>query len=126
MWKLSVKENICCQELDTVKNKSLEAVTVEELQAESGCMSSIQDLRQCASMHGFSRLLGSSSYEGPNHKKHRHIAYRQLVRWCWGAFGKNIRVPLLSCAENYILAHFPEPNQLEEDMIFSRFAYADE
>lgn len=23
-------------------------------------------------------------YEGPEHKLNRHIAYRQLVRWCWG------------------------------------------
>ena len=26
----------------------------------------------------------SQSYEGPQHKLNRHVAYRQLVRWCWG------------------------------------------
>ena len=55
---------------------------------------------------------GSSAYEGPQHTKHLHIAWRQLVRWCWGALGKNIGVPLPSCAVNCMRAHFPEPNQL--------------
>ena len=32
MWR--EKENICCQEVDVVKNKNLEAVTEEQLQAE--------------------------------------------------------------------------------------------
>ena len=68
---------------------------------------------------------GSSAYEGPKHKKNYHIAYRQLVRWFWGALGKNIRVPLPSCAVNCIRAHFPKPNQLEEDMILSGFTFAE-
>ena len=36
MWK--EKENIFCQEVDVVKNKNLEDVTVEKLQAESRCI----------------------------------------------------------------------------------------
>ena len=32
------EENICCQEVDAVKNKNLEAVTMEELQAEPRCI----------------------------------------------------------------------------------------
>ena len=38
------------------------------------------------------------SYEGPEHKQFRHIAYRQLARWCWGYLGKEVRVVLPSCA----------------------------
>ena len=34
----------------------------------------------------------------PEHKKNRHVPYRQLVRRCWGVLGKEIRVPLPSCA----------------------------
>ena len=55
MWREG--ENICCQEVDAIKNKNLEAVTVEELETER----SIQDLRQCASMYGFCRQLGYST-----------------------------------------------------------------
>ena len=51
---------------------------------------------------------------------------RQLVRRFWGTLGKNMRVPLPSCAVNYICAHFLEPSQLEEDMVFTGFTYADE
>jgi len=124
------EKNICCQEVDTVKNKSLEAVTVEELQAEPGCIVQHRGFEAVCLLNvwvlQYKQQYGSIAYEGPKHKKHRYIAYRQLVRWCWGALGKNIPVPLLSCAENCILAHFPEPNQMEEDMTFSGFPYADE
>ena len=73
----------------------------------------------------YKQQYGSSAYEGPEHKKNCHIAYRQLVRWCWATLGKNIWVPLPSCAVNCIRAHFPEPNQPEEDMVFTGFTYAD-
>ena len=36
MWK--EKENIFCQEVDVVKNKNLEDVTVEKLHAEARCI----------------------------------------------------------------------------------------
>ena len=74
----------------------------------------------------YKQQYGSSAYEGPEHKKNLHIAYRQLVRQCQGTLGKNIRIFLPSCAVNCIRAHFPEPNQLEEDMVFTGFTYADE
>ena len=62
----------------------------------------------------------SRSYEGPQHKLNRHMAYRQLVRWCWGILGKEIRVPLPSCAVCCIRAHFPPPG-LEDDFQFEGF-----
>lgn len=37
----------------------------------------------------------------------RYIAYRQLVRWCWGYLGRDIRVVLPSCATNAIRRAFP-------------------
>ena len=36
MWR--EKENIFCREVDMVKNKNLEDVTVEQLQAEARCI----------------------------------------------------------------------------------------
>lgn len=35
------------------------------------------------------------------------MAYRQLVRWCWGFLGRAVRVPLPSCAVTRIRAAFP-------------------
>ena len=61
-------------------------------------------------------------YDGPQHKLSRHIAYRQLVRWCWGVLGKEIRVSLPSCAVCCIRAHFPPPG-LEDDFQFEGFHF---
>ena len=47
----------------------------------------------------------SECYDGPEHKLNRHIAYRQLVRWCWSIIGKEIRVVLPSRAVSCIRAH---------------------
>ena len=88
MWR--EEENICCQEVDAVKNKNLEAVTVEELQAEPGCIVQHPGFEAvCLNVWAlqtawlqYKQQYGSSAYEGPEHKKNRHIAYRQLVRWC--------------------------------------------
>ena len=65
------------------------------------------------------------SYEGPEHKQYRHVAYRQLARWCWGFLGKDVRVVLPSCAVMCIRQHYPPPGP-EDDFIFEGFHYADE
>ena len=67
----------------------------------------------------------TNSYEGPEHKQFRHIAYRQLARWCWGYLGKEVRVVLPSCAVMCIRAHFPPPGH-EENFVFEGFHYADD
>ena len=36
-------------------------------------------------------------YDGPTHKKYRHVSYRQYVRWTHGYVGKQIRVVTPSC-----------------------------
>ena len=60
-------------------------------------------------------------FEGPEHKKNRHIAYRQLARWCWGFLGRQVRVVLPSCAVSCIRAHFPPPGN-EDDFVFAGFS----
>ena len=64
------------------------------------------------------------AYEGPLHKKYKHIAYRQYVRWIHGYVGKQIRVVLPSCAVSCIRAHFPSPGD-EEHFNFVGFKYPD-
>ena len=64
-------------------------------------------------------------YDGPEDKLYRHIAYRQLARWCWGIVGKEIRVVLPSCAVMCIRERFP-PLGPSEDFQFEGFHYADE
>ena len=74
----------------------------------------------------YKQQYGASANEGSDDKKTRHIAYRQLVRWCWGFLGKDIRVPLPSCAVNCIRAHFQEPERLDDEVEYTGFHYADE
>ena len=65
------------------------------------------------------------SFDGPEDKLYRHIAYRQLTRWCWGILGKEIRVVLPSCAVMCIRNFYPPPGS-EEEFVFAGFKYADE
>ena len=52
-------------------------------------------------------------------RKNKHIVCRRSVRWWWGSFGKDIRVPLPSCTVNCIRAE-----RLECE--YKGFHYADE
>ena len=61
-------------------------------------------------------------YNGPQHKKYRHITYCQYVRWVHGHIGKDIRVVIPSCAVSCIRAHFPPPGN-EENSQFTGFRY---
>ena len=82
------EESICCQEVDAVRNKILEDVMEEQLQAEPRCIVQHPGFEavclnvwvlQTAWLQ-YKQQYGSSAYEGPEHKKNFHIAYRQLVR----------------------------------------------
>jgi len=65
-----------------------------------------------------------NGYEGPTHKKYRHIAYSQCVKWTCGCFGKQIRVVIPSCAVSCIREHFPPPGD-EKHFEFVGFLYPD-
>ena len=67
----------------------------------------------------------TDAVEGPEHKINRHVAYRQLVWWCWGVIGKDICVVLPSCAVSCIRAHIPPPSQ-EDDFVFVGLHFPDE
>lgn len=41
-------------------------------------------------------------------RKYRYVAYRQLVRWCWGWLGKDIRVQTPACAHGRIMDEYPD------------------
>ncbi|XP_067026011.1 uncharacterized protein [Acropora muricata] len=128
----SINECVCCQEID----KMVETCQSIVSDGDSDCPP------QCITQHpGFQPVCTNkyvlrtawtqykqqygNAYEGPEHKHFRHIAYRQLARWCWGVLGKEVRVVLPSCAVMYIRAHFPPPG-LEENFEFEGFHYADE
>nr|XP_034322605.1 uncharacterized protein LOC117688588 [Crassostrea gigas] len=93
----TAKESICCQE-------------VQQIDAKRG---SIHQLT-CITRHpGFGPVcldeyvLKTAYYQyrsqygelrTTTEERNRYTAYRQLVRWCWGYLGRNVRVPLPACA----------------------------
>lgn len=111
----------CCQEHPKMR---------EELQ-EAGRISQ-QPAAKCITLHpGFAavclnvwtletawlqyRTQYKKPFEGPQHRRYRHIAYRQLVRLVFKYLGKHIRVPLPACVVSLIRRTFPNPD--DEDYV---------
>ena len=123
MWNCEVmataKKCICCFEIDEIMEK------MSELSNPVGCITlhpgfstvclDVWVLQvayfQYQQQYGRLRL---SAYR-PNHipfysfktRKYRYTGYRQLVRWCWGWLGKDVRVVLPSCDVTKIRRRFP-------------------
>ena len=127
------EECVCCHEIPQVVNKNMEVFETDKLVTKPDCITDNPGFEavclnhwvlQVAWFH-YKQQYGSVATEGPEHRKNRHVAYRQLARWCWGCLGKEVRVPLPSCAVSYIRAHFPPPGP-EEEFQFEGFHYPDE
>ena len=123
---------VCCQEIEQVKNKLIEAVSFGECEEQSKC------IKQHPGFHlvCINRWVLQTAwyqykqqykdpYDGAEDKLFRHIAYRQLARWCWGILGKEIRVVLPSCAVMCIRNFYPPPGP-EEEFVSKGFRYGDE
>ena len=126
------EECICCQEIEEVLNTNLNAVFEGDISETPTCITQHPGFLAVCTNKWVLRTAWfqykqqyQDSYEGPEHKQLRHIAYRQLVRWCWGTLGREMRVVLPSCAVLCIRQHFPPPG-LEEDFEFQGFQYADD
>ncbi len=96
----AAEENLCCQVIPAVAEK------VDE--AEDEPISCITDhpgfIAVCTNVwsletawHQYKQQY-DNPYEGPRHKKLRHVAYRQFVQWIWHYLGRHVRVILPSCA----------------------------
>ena len=130
-----VKACICCQEIEAVKNKNIETVASGKCQEEPICITqhpgfhpvciNRRILQDCLVSIQAAIHLYPYPYDGPEHKLFRHISYRQLVWWCWGILGKEIRVFLPSWAIMCIRNFYP-PLGPEEEFAFEGFWYGDE
>ncbi|XP_061195130.1 uncharacterized protein LOC133203348 [Saccostrea echinata] len=101
------RESVCCCEIDRVNSKK----------------DSFDKKLSCITEHpGFSSVcldvyvLETAYYQyraqygelqTSSEERNRYTAYRQLVRWCWGCLGRNVRVPLPACAVQEIRSSFP-------------------
>ncbi|XP_044167094.1 P2X purinoceptor 7-like [Acropora millepora] len=123
---------VCCQEIEQVKNKLIEAVSSGECEEQPKCITQHPGFHPVCTNRWVLQTAWyqykqqyKDSYDGTEDKLFRHIAYRQLARWCWGILGKEIRVVLPSCAVMCIRNFYPPPGP-EEEFIFKGFRYADE
>ena len=123
-------ECVCCKDITQIADKNRKVSEEENLAEPLQCITDNPGFKAVclnrwvleAASFQYRQEYGTAN-DGPEHKRNRHIAYRQLVRWCWGVLGKEIRVVLPSCAVMCIRAHFPPPG-LEEDFEFIGFHYA--
>ena len=89
---------ICCQEIEAVKNKLVEAVTCGECDEQPTCITQHPGFHPVCinrwvlqtAWYQYKQQY-KDPYDGPENKLYRHIAYRQLARWCWGILGREIR-----------------------------------
>ena len=113
-----VEACVCCQEIEAVKNKNIKAVTSGECQEKPTCITQHPGFHPVCINRWVLQTAWfqykqqyKHPYEGPEHKLFRHIAYRQLARWCWGILGKEIRVVLPSCAVCAYITFIPHLGQ---------------
>ena len=126
------EESVCCQEVPACVSINQESAEFEGIAIPECITDNPVFLNICLNFwvlrlawSQYRQQYGAKALEGPEHKKHRHVAYRQFVRWCSDILGKEIRVPLPSCVVSCIRAHFPPPG-LEEEFVFEGFKFADE
>ncbi|XP_070189897.1 uncharacterized protein [Littorina saxatilis] len=101
-------ECVCCHDVRQIKQK------VEGLEEQVGCITAHPGFRTVCldiycletAYYAYKQDYGRLNFD--LHEKYRYVAYRQLVRWCWGFLGKSIRVPLPACAVKTIRDTFPD------------------
>ena len=94
------EECVCCHEVAEVINKNNEVFETDKLRSKPNC---INDNPTFASVclnqwvlqvawYDYQQHYGTAATEDPEHRRNQHVAYRQLVRWCWGTvyWGKEI------------------------------------
>nr|XP_054595965.1 P2X purinoceptor 7-like isoform X2 [Nothobranchius furzeri] len=81
---LSARENVCCRETPKIMLRCQQAV------------------------YGTFLQLYGEMQETMLNSCYRHLAYRNVVRWCWGYLGQHVRVVIPSCAVSRIRQEFPE------------------
>ncbi|XP_054770776.2 uncharacterized protein LOC129278654 [Lytechinus pictus] len=106
-----VRECVCCKEIPEVVHK-MDSFNGGELDCitnhpgfEGVCLNPW--VLETAYFHYRQQYGGGGRNDATENEKNRHVAYRQLARWCWGFLGRAVRVPLPSCAVRVIRDTFP-------------------
>lgn len=127
------EECVCCRQVDEFLHKTDgDGGPAVPAEGASACITDHEGFSPvCLNIHvletawlQYKQQYGRQAYDGPVHKRLRHVAYRQIVRWIYGYLGKDIRVVIPSCAICKIRAFFPPP-ELEDNAVFVGFLFKD-
>ncbi|XP_030852386.1 P2X purinoceptor 7-like [Strongylocentrotus purpuratus] len=101
---------VCCQEIAEVK--------AEADRQGSSCLVDSEEFEP-AILNATTLYIGwmeytdrwrraAKAFGDRNNEKYRYVAYRKVVRWCWGWLGKDIRVQLPACVHASIMEAYPD------------------
>uniref|UniRef100_A0A8C6U6S8 P2X purinoreceptor 7 intracellular domain-containing protein n=1 Tax=Neogobius melanostomus TaxID=47308 RepID=A0A8C6U6S8_9GOBI len=103
---LSPVENVCCRETPKVMHRCQQVGVNTCITEHPGFEAVALNPYVLQAVYGtYLQLFGEMPETLVNY---RHLAYRNLVRWCWGYLGQHIRVVIPSCAVTRIRQEFPE------------------
>ncbi|XP_033969650.1 P2X purinoceptor 7-like [Trematomus bernacchii] len=106
----SEPENVCCMEIPQVSRR------MQELELSVPCMVDHPGLEPVC-LNVFSLQNAFNIYRAEHgrlqmrqiQQRHRYLAYRSFVSWCWGFLGRKIRVVIPACVVLRIHREFPDP-----------------
>lgn len=117
----SMREIVCCVELGEVLERLDDGIVHYGCTAQYTCITEHPALEaNClrwdvleVAWLAYKQHYGPAAYESNrNHKRLRHVAYRQLARFLFGIVGKHNRYVLPSRAVSKIRETFPAPDQV--------------
>nr|XP_055054222.1 P2X purinoceptor 7-like [Misgurnus anguillicaudatus]XP_055062958.1 P2X purinoceptor 7-like [Misgurnus anguillicaudatus] len=105
---LSLVENVCCREIPKVVHRCDQIGGVGCITAHPGFEPVALNPYVLQAVYGTYVQLYGEMGETVTNSAYRHLAYRNVVRWCWGYLGQHIRVVIPSCVVTRIREEFPE------------------
>lgn len=109
----SEPENVCCIEIPQVSRR------MQELEDSVRCMVDHPGLEPvCLIVFSLQNALNIYRAEYGRlqmrqiQQRHRYLAYRTFVSWCWGFIGRRIRVVIPACVVLRICREFPDPQNV--------------
>nr|XP_054592258.1 P2X purinoceptor 7-like [Nothobranchius furzeri] len=105
---LSARENVCCRETPKVMLRCQQVGVTSCITEHPGFEAVALNPYVLQAVYGTFLQLYGEMQETTLNSCYRHLAYRNVVRWCWGYLGQHVRVVIPSCAVSRIRQEFPE------------------
>jgi len=123
---------VCCQEIEQVKNKLIEAVSSGECEEQPKCITQHPGFHPVCTKRWVLQTAWyqykqqyKDSYDGAEDKLFRHCLQAIIGSMVLGNIRERNQVVLPSCAVMCIRNFYPQPGP-EEEFIFKGFHYADQ